>query len=251
EQVGPGDLLGQSGGDPRDPSSGHSTGPHIEVRFIDPSGQNQDPMSFLGPIYSGAGTTFDKWMGGVFSGSAIPNPFPQSIFRTPDGGLLDLNTPEGAWYRTVDSAWTSIYGVHAPLQAARDFKNAGINTIDSLQNALLQMPSNIPGVTIGAYKNVSDAAQKAAYQAFGRPIPESLINQFFQQGITTGDDLKLWFDTHSSSAIPKGDYQSIYDAALPYTQALYNDVPHPNDVMAVHGSSQPDVSSMDYPFAVT
>jgi murein DD-endopeptidase MepM/ murein hydrolase activator NlpD len=243
EQIGPGDTIGQSGGDPRDSSSGNSTGPHVEIRFIDPSGKNQDPMTFLQPIYSGTGITFDNWAGGIFSGSAQPNPSPQKLVKTPDGFLIDTTSAEGSWYTAVDSAWTSIYGQHAPLQAARDFQAAGVTTVDGIQNALLNMPSSIPGVTIGSFKNVSDAAQSAAQSAFGRSVPQSLIQQFFQQGITSADDMKLWFDTHSSSDIPTAAYQSIYDAALPYTQSLSNDVPHPNDVTSIYqqasGSAYP------------
>jgi murein DD-endopeptidase MepM/ murein hydrolase activator NlpD len=234
ETVGPGDLLGQSGGAQNDPSSGNSTGPHIEVRFIDPGGQNQDPMQFLTPLYTGKGTTFAQWAGGIFAGSAQPSPVKQNLTETGDGQFIDLNTTEGAWWKTVDSAWTSIYGTHAPLQAAMDFRNAGINTVDALQNAMLNMPSSIPGVTIGAYQNMSKQVQSTANQAFGRAVPDSLISQFFQQGITSADDIKLWFDTHSSSDIPKADYQAIYDAALPYSQALSNDVPHPSDVSSIY-----------------
>lgn len=238
QQVGPGDTLGVSGGATSDPSSGNSTGPHIEVQFIDPSGEQQDPMPYLQQIYSGTGTTFDKWMGGIFSGSAQPAPFKQNIVPTGDGQMVDLNTTEGAWWKTVDSAWTSIYGVHAPLQAAIDFQNAGITTVDALTNAINNMPSSIPGVTIGSYKSVSDSANKEAQAAFGRSIPQSLVAQFFQQGLTTDTDIKAWFDTHSSSDIPKADYQAIYDAAAATTQALSGDVPHPNDVASIYQATQ-------------
>lgn len=238
QTVGPGDVLGVSGGNVNDPSSGDSTGDHIEVRFIDPSGKNQDPMPFLQQIYSGNGTTFQQWMGGIFAGSANPAPQKQNIVVTPDGAAVDLNTQQGAWYKTVDSAWTSIYGIHAPLQAALDFQNAGITTTDALTNAINNMPSSIPGVTIGSFKNVSDAAQSAAMSAFGRSIPQSLIQQFFQQGITSKDDMQLWFDTHSSADIPKADYQAIYDAAQPYSQQLSGDVPHPTDVSQMYQQAQ-------------
>jgi murein DD-endopeptidase MepM/ murein hydrolase activator NlpD len=234
ETVGPGDVLGASGGDPSDSSSGVSDGPHVEIRFIDPSGQNQDPMTFLSPIYTGTGITYDQWMGGLFTGAATPAPVKQSLTLTGDGQIVDLNTMDGAWWKTVDSAWTGIYGVHAPLQASRDFRAAGVTTIDGLQNALLNMPSNIPGVTIGSYQNMSKLVQAQAQQSFGRSVPESLISEFFQQDIRSADDIKAWFDTHSSSDIPTADYQAIYDTSLPYSQALNNDVPHPNDVNQIY-----------------
>lgn len=228
EAIAPGEVLGTSGGGPKSSSPGFSSGPHIEAQFIDPSGKFQDPAPFLQQAY--AGTTFATWMGGMFLGSSQVQGTPQSTARTPDGRLVDYNTPEGQWYKTVDSVWQSVYGQHAPLQASVDFRNAGVTTVDALQNAVNQLPSAVPGVNIGAYKTVSDATNKQAQTAFGRPVPQSLLNDFFRQGITTASDIKAWFDFHSSSDVPTADYQAIYDSALPYTQNLYGDVPHPADI---------------------
>jgi murein DD-endopeptidase MepM/ murein hydrolase activator NlpD len=55
QQIQAGTLLGVSGGDPKDASSGESTGPHIEVQWIDPSGKFLDPTSsgYIGKPISG------------------------------------------------------------------------------------------------------------------------------------------------------------------------------------------------------
>lgn len=233
QTINQGEVLGTSGGGPQSSSPGFSSGPHIEAQFIDPSGKFVDPAPILQQVFSG--TTFDKWYGGLFLGSTqIPGQPAQQLIRTPDNQLVDYNTPEGAWYKVVDSAWQSIYGQHAPFQAAVDFRNAGITTVDALTNAINQLPSAIPGVTIGQYKSVSDTVQKQAQTSFGRPVPQSLLQELFQQGITTASDIRLWFEEHSSSDIPQGDYQAIYDSAAPYTQKLVGDVPHPSDVAAVY-----------------
>lgn len=247
EKVSPGSVLGVSGGDPRDPSSGNSTGPHVEVRFIDPNGTSVDPMPFLQQIFSG--TTFATLAGGAFLSSAQIQGQAQDIHVTPDGQTVDFNTPDGTWYKTVDSIWSSVYGQHAPLQAALDFKASGVTTVDALQLTINNLPSNIPGVTIGQYKTVSDAAQKQAQQSLGRAVPQSLVQEFLQQGITTSSDIKAWFDFHDSSQVPAGTYQQIFDSSAAYTQSLYGDVPHPNDVAQIYqnagGNINPNTGSPD------
>lgn len=237
--IAPGQVLGSSGGGPQSPSPGHSTGPHIEIRFIDPSGQNQDPMGFLQPLFhpngSGASASnlFSNWMGGLFQGSAqvTPSQAQQSLVMTPDKRLLDLNSATGMWYQAVDNVWRSVFGMHAPLQAALDFQHAGISTTQGIQDAVNGLPSGIvPGVSIGQFNSLDQAVNSAANQAFGRPVPQSLIKDFFQRGVTSTSDVKLWFNTHSSSDIPPGEYQTTFDAMNTYTQAVWGDSPHPTDV---------------------
>ena len=227
--VNPGEVLGTSGGGPQSSSPGFSSGPHIEVQFIDPSGQFVDPHGYLQEVFQG--TTYASWAGGAFiTSTQIPAQPRQSLARTPDGRLIDYNTPEGTWYHTVDQAWQSIYGQHAPLQAAIDFRNSGIKTVDQLQNALYALPSSIPGVNIGTYKQFSSMIQGQAQKSFGRPVPESLMRQLYSQGIRTSSDIRLWFESHPSSSIPADDYQNIYDSAASWTRQIWNDVPHPDDV---------------------
>jgi soluble lytic murein transglycosylase-like protein len=49
----PGQVIGYSGGNPDDPSSGLSTGPHIDVIMQDPSGRYIDPTSTLTALKTG------------------------------------------------------------------------------------------------------------------------------------------------------------------------------------------------------
>lgn len=56
QRVNPGDIIGYSGGAVDDPNSGITTGPHIEVQWIDPSGNFLDPTNLVSSIQ--AGTTF-------------------------------------------------------------------------------------------------------------------------------------------------------------------------------------------------
>lgn len=260
QTVAPGQVIGTSGGGQDAPSPGDSNGPHIEVRFIDPSGQNQDPMPFLQQLYSPSGTgtsasnLYQNWMGGMFQGSAqvTPSEATQNLVTTPDQRLLDLNSPIGLWYQAVDSVWTSIFGQHAPLQSAIDFQNAGISTRQGITDAVNGLPSGIvPGVSIGAFNSLDQAANSASNQAFGRPVPQSLIAQFFQQGVTSASDVKLWFDTHSSTDIPQQDYQQTWDAMNPYTQQVWNDYPHPTDVAQAYQQAGGQAAAVQDPTAKT
>jgi murein DD-endopeptidase MepM/ murein hydrolase activator NlpD len=52
-----GGLLGYSGGAVTDPSSGHSTGPHIEPQLIAPGGQYVDPFNWLRSIFATGGAS--------------------------------------------------------------------------------------------------------------------------------------------------------------------------------------------------
>ena len=233
QQVAPGQILGTSGGGKDAPSPGNSQGPHVEIRFIDPQGGNVDPLPILNQVFQGV--SYGNWQNGLFLGSSqvSPSEATQDLHLTPDQRLVDYSSQLGAWYQQVNNVWQSVYGVRAPLQAAVDFQNAGINTVAGVQQAVNLMPSQIPGLTIGNYANLRNAADKQAQTVYGRPVPDSLLAQFAAEGIETADDIALWMNGHPSSEIPQTDYQQIFDAAKPYTQAVYNDVPAPQDVYNV------------------
>jgi murein DD-endopeptidase MepM/ murein hydrolase activator NlpD len=242
QTVGPGQVLGTSGGGPQSVSPGESTGPHVEVRFIDPSGQNQDPMPFLQQLFSPSGSgasasnLFSNWMGGMFQGSAqvTPTEAQQNLATTPDHRLVDLNSPQGQWYQAVDSVWRSVFGMHAPLQASVDFQHAGVRTVQQIQDAVNGLDSGVvPGVSIGSFNALGQAVNTASNQALGRPAPQSLVKQFFNEGITTPSDIKLWFESHSSADIPPAELRQTWDAMNQYTQQVWGDYPHPNDVSQV------------------
>lgn len=230
QTVGANQVLGLSGGAIGDPSSGVTTGPHIEVQFIDPSGNYVDPDPILQQLYKGV--NYNQWWGGVFQSSSQVQGQQQDLHWTPDKQLVDYNSAEGQWYQTVNNAWTSIYGQHAPMAAAMAFKQAGITTADQLQNAMNQLPSSISGMTIGQYHSLNSQLQTMIQQRFGRAAPQSLLSEMYHQGITTQSDMTLWFDSHSSADIPPDQYQAAYDAAAPYTQGVWGDAPHPTDVTA-------------------
>jgi len=58
QRVDAGQLLGHTGGDPADPSSGESTGQHVEVQVRNAAGKFLDPEQVLAPLGIGIGALF-------------------------------------------------------------------------------------------------------------------------------------------------------------------------------------------------
>lgn len=73
QHVSAGDTLGRTGGDPSDPSSGESTGPHVEVQFLNQAGGWLNPEVVLATLGVGMGALFKPLNAG-----ALPNPFSSS-----------------------------------------------------------------------------------------------------------------------------------------------------------------------------
>lgn len=100
QRVNPGDLLGLSGGAVGDPSSGNSTGPHVEVQWIAPDGSYQNPHTILDQIWTG--TTF-AGLGeqGALGAGVTP--------QTPDE-LAGIDPVLKAKYPGAYSLWQKYYG---------------------------------------------------------------------------------------------------------------------------------------------
>lgn len=97
QKVNPGELLGYSGGAVGDPSSGMSSGPHIEVQWMNPQGGFTDPHVIMDPIL--AGTTFGAiGEAGALGQGVTPPRFPG------DDPLLDTQYPG------VVSVWQKYFG---------------------------------------------------------------------------------------------------------------------------------------------
>lgn len=68
QELDSGAVVGLSGGDRADPSSGESTGQHVEVQFLNQAGQFLDPEQVL----ARTGTSFGQLFGA--GGPGLPNP---------------------------------------------------------------------------------------------------------------------------------------------------------------------------------
>src|SRR5207302_8736728 len=96
--------LGLSGGNVNDPSSGHSTGDHIEFMVQDPQGHFVNPMPYLKQIFGGA--TFGQLMG-TFG----PGIYGAGISATEARNrLLGIDPLLEAKYGSVEGLWQKYFG---------------------------------------------------------------------------------------------------------------------------------------------
>jgi hypothetical protein len=160
-------------------------------------------------------------------------------YYTPDGVWISDNSPQDAYYRMVDAIWTRIYGQHPPFSMVQTFHDLGVENTSQLDTIMKQMPSHISNpdgskMPIGQYDVMKGTAESFSDKYFGRPIPDQLIQDWVKQGITDPESIELWFLNHPAKDIPKDVYGKIFDAAASQTKQLWNDLPHPNTVAAIH-----------------
>lgn len=229
-----GQIIGYSGGEASDPSSGNSTGPHVEVQLLKPVGDGNyqfvDPAAWLSSVFSGNTVAIP----GLPGGAAVETQLPQGTYTTPDGHTIFPGTQEDRYYKMADAVWTKIYASHPPWSVVQSFIAQGIQNTDQLTNIINGMPSHIPGWSIGEYEGRKSVADNLAQKAWGRPVPDSLMSQLASQGIESPDQIQAWFANHPASAIPKEDYQQIFDLANAQVGPIWGTVPSPDQVATIH-----------------
>jgi hypothetical protein len=147
-------------------------------------------------------------------------------YTTPDGVFVNDNSPEDRYYKLVDAVWTKVYGAHPDFAQARIFHDLGVENTDQLNTILMEMPSHIKladgtAVNIGQYESMKTTGQQMSDKYFGRPVPDTLIQQWARGGLTTPAAIQNWFYSHPASDIPADQYGAIYDAANQWTQDIW------------------------------
>lgn len=202
-----------------------------------PSG-GADVNAFLQDLFNKGAAAGTK-KGAAGTGGAAD---PPAGYYTPDGVFINANSEEDVYYRMVDAIWSKLYGRHAPYAMSQTFKSLGVENTSQLDTIMNQMPSHIKNpdgsaMTLGAYNTIKGVGQGFADKYFGRPIPDSLINQWTSKGITDPASIELWFLNHSAKDIPKEVYGQIFDQAKVHA-STWNDIPHPDAVAHVYQQMQ-------------
>jgi hypothetical protein len=213
-------------------STAPSQGPQAQPKGAGTMQGPQDLNSLLQSL-GAAGT-----MGGASSGAASSGP---AQYITPDGVTITDGSAQDTFYKKVDAIWTKVYGAHAPYAMVQFFHQQGAENTDQLDTIMKGMPSHISNsdgsrVPLGQYEDMKSAGNQLADKFFGRPIPDSLIQQWAKDGVTTPAAIELWFDSNPATSVPKDAYQNIYDNALGWTQQTWNDLPHPAQVANVYAN---------------
>ncbi len=245
ETVTPGQQVALSGG--AGPGSGISTGSHLLVVLQDAHGNPLDPRPMLQSIYSGATLGQLQKLGVGSTGSTGA----AGSYTTPDGHVIWPGTPDDAYYSMISTVYEHYYGTKPPWSMVMAMRQTGIQNTDQMAAVAANWPSDIPGVSFGTRENIYNTANGISVKNWGRPIPDALVKQLGQQGKTSTDDIKEWFDTHIPTDLPPADYQQIYDATNPMFQKQYGQGPSPEYIGYLWGQTQVQLTAAGTTLATT
>ena len=191
QRVKPGDLLGGSGGDPSDPSSGDSTGPHIEVQWISPDGQYLNPHTIIDPILAGTPSNADKIM--------------------------------AARYPAASSEFERIYGRKPTPRELQDLISGTGGNPAAIAESLRNRPSHIPGLSNGAYNDLRSVADREANQLFGHGVTDGMVKELYDEGKTSPTAVKFWLSQMDiAGKMDPKTYQALFKLNQPHMQGVYN-----------------------------
>lgn len=224
QRVNPGDLLGESGGNANDPSSGDSTGDHIEVQWISPGGQYLNPHSIVDPILQGDATFRSLNLSGAEgSGVSVGSASDRTLGIDP---LLEQKYP------TAVSEFKKYFGRHPTATELQSLITHGTSQ-DALEAYLRTQPSHIPGMSIGMYEDVKGSLDSIMTNgAPGSGLPyglghagtDGMVQELFQQGITSPTGIAFWImQMDIEGKMNPATYQQLYQLNAPYQVGIYND----------------------------
>lgn len=215
QRVNPGDILGESGGNPNDPSSGGSTGDHIEVQWISPGGQYLNPHSIVDPILAGNATFRSLNLTGA-EGSGVSAASAQQR-------ALGIDPLLEAKYPTAVSEFQKYFGRHPTASELNSLIAHGTST-DQLEAYLRSQPSHIPGISIGVYEDVKGNLDSVSNQIFGHSGTDGMIQELVGKGYTAPTSIKYWLmQMDIQGKMDPNTYQQIYKLNQPYQTGIYNE----------------------------
>ena len=214
QRVNPGDLLGLSGGALSDPSSGDSTGPHVELQWISPGGNFLDPHAILDPIFTGNATFRSLNLTGA-EGSGVSA-------TSAKNRALGIDPILEAKYPTALSEFEKFFGRHPTSSELLSLIQHG-TTADALDAYLRQQPSHIPGISIGMYQDVKGNLDSVSQSLFGHAGTDGMVKELVDQGKTSPTAVKFWLEQQDiAGKMDPGQYQTLYQLNAPHMQAIYN-----------------------------
>lgn len=233
----PGQILGVSGGDPNDPEGlgGNTTGPHVELQWIDPQGHFTDPQAFVGAIFGG--TTFSalqSQFGGNLLGLGVATTTAQQEQLLGYDPLLD------SIYGPISSALSQYLGRRPLANEIRQVAQLGMNS-DQLKQYINSLPSHIQGMSYGTYQLLQQQASTEFSKLFGYQVPDAVLSELFQKGVVTPSAIGLYLAQQPANQIAQRDpagFNAAYNAARPMSAGVWNDQPHPQDLANMYQQAQ-------------
>lgn len=218
ERVNAGALLGLSGGALNDPSSGESSGPHIEVQWISPGGQFLNPHYIVDPILQGNATYAGLNLIGmdqIEGGAAAASPQEHMLQDDP---MLDAKYPaaKDAFYK-----WMGRYPTAGELLNL--VAHAGSDPT-SLDNYFRTQPSHIPGVSLGAYNDIKGNLDSVSNSLYGFSGTDAMVKELYDSGNTSPVAIKYWLTQQDIAGhLGKDAWAQVYKANQPYMNGIYNE----------------------------
>lgn len=221
QRVNPGDLLGESGGDPSDPSSGESTGAHIEIQWISVGGEYLDPHAIIDPILAG-NATFRSLNLTAAEGSGVSQASAQNR-------ALGIDPILEQKYPTAVSEFQKYFGRH-PTSTELEALIAHGTSQDALEAYLRTQPSHVPGVSIGMYEDVKGNLDSllnngaAGIPGLGHGGTDGMVQELVNSGITSPAGIQFWLiQMDIQGKMNPATYQQIYQLNQTYQQGIYNE----------------------------
>ena len=231
QRVNPGDLLGESGGNVNDPSSGVSDGDHIEVQWISAGGQYLNPHSIIDPILAGNATFRSLNLSGAEgSGVSMASAHDRTLGIDP---ILEQKFP------TAVDEFQKYFGRHPDAQELESLIQHGTSK-DALEAYLRTQPSHIPGIAIGMYEDIKSNLDSISNKIFGHAGTDGMVQELYNKGDTTPTGIQFWLmQMDIQGKMDPGTYQQLYQLNQPYQQGIYNDPGFdPRTALAQYNSAQ-------------
>jgi hypothetical protein len=228
QRVNPGDLIGLSGGAPGDPSSGNTTGPHIEFQLINPQGQYIDPHPFLQKLASGA--NFNQMIAqfgvGIYGAGIDPT---QAKNR-----LLGVDPILEAKYGQVESLWMKYFGALPTAEQMMQVIGSGTDPTQ-WEDYIRGLPNHL-GIAVGTYFDIRQLADGAMQKVYGTPANDDIVKQLYDKGLGDPAGVNYFIDQmpfQPGKHVDPVVFNTLWGDSNQFTQQLWNQGPHPLDLQSI------------------
>lgn len=216
ERVNPGEIIGESGGDPSDPNSGESSGPHVEVQWINPSGQFTDPSGIMGQIYGGV--TFGSLGLASAAGTGV------STTDAKDR-LLGIDPVLNAKYAGFVSIWKKYFGTEPTVSQTLAMAAHG-PSVNQVEDFIRAMPGPFAGPNMGQYFDLRSLADNTMNKLLGHAATDGVVQRLWQSGNTDPGGVQhelSWLSENAVNAMGRATYDQIRQANAPSNMGIYNE----------------------------
>ena len=235
QRINPGSLLGTSGGVVgQDTAPGHSTGPHIEYQLIDPRGHYVNPYPFLQQLMKGAsfGSLMAQFGSGIYgAGITIAQQ------RLMQQGIYD---PElHTFYERANTVFRTYFGREPTDQELIDIVGHG-NDEASIETYVRSMPSHVPGIAMGDYTDLRKIANSVSQKIYGHDSNDQIVKSLYDSQATTPSAVNFYYSQlpfQPGKDVSPIIYDQVYKSAAAYSQAVWNQEPHPVDLQAIYNAA--------------